>query len=153
MPRPSSDRVTCDVFVSLICNIIRLLRVSNTVISVCLDVARNPLPPNAKPSYIHPNPSFAISVSPLLSVPRWPPLDTLIERTWAPPPTGTSVPPPSSASPLISPLTSCPLPRWRPATGKLLLRPWVLRSPCSSLVSLRRLDLVSDCLLFPSNRS
>jgi hypothetical protein len=79
-------------------------------------------------------------------------LGTAVERTWAPPTTGTSAPPPSSASPLRSPLTTCPLPRQRPATGELLLRPWVLRSPCSSLVSLRRHDLVSGCLLcFPSN--
>jgi hypothetical protein len=78
-PMPLKNKKTCDVFVSLICNVIRLLWVSNTVISVCLDVARNPLPLNAIQPYIHLNPSFPIaiesirSVSPLLSLPRRPP--------------------------------------------------------------------------------
>jgi hypothetical protein len=151
------------VFGSLICNVIGLLRISNTVTSVCFEVARNPLPRNAILSYRSPNPSFPhqnqidTEISGLSSLfpddRRQAPLGTAVERTWAPTTTGTSVPPPL-ASPLRSPLATCPLPRWRPATGELFLGPWVSRSLRSSLVSLRRRDLVSGCLLcFPSNRS
>jgi hypothetical protein len=72
------EDATCDVFGWLICNVIKLLQVSNTVTGDCLDVTRNLLPPNTIPPYTHPNHSFPHRnridteriASPLLSLPR-----------------------------------------------------------------------------------
>jgi hypothetical protein len=97
----SYNEATDDVFGTLKCNVIRKRWVSNTVTVVCLDVTRNPLPPNPIPPYTRPNPSFprrnridTERIAPPLSSPT----AAARHRTWAPP-AATSARPASIWSP------------------------------------------------------